>query len=223
MLINASWQKTIEGIFESGRCLNEAKRELDPDDYNAMLAQDLLMSPSTASKLRTIAKHPTLFSHVKKLPPYYATIYELTDISPERLEILIEEGKINPDMERWQAGLVAEAEAGEEQYRPNRRVARRPATEAVAADDSDDDFADSDNTTETEADETEADDDDEDQIVNLADDIGKAFAETLARTRRKIDYVRQHGDRIARELLADQLREVAEKIMRLADGVGDPQ
>jgi hypothetical protein len=101
--INGAWRKTKEVVFETGRHLLEAKAQLDKHEFEVMLNEDLLMSRSTATKLMGIASNKILCSHVKKLPASWATNYELSLLKDEVLLANIENGKIHPKMERWQA------------------------------------------------------------------------------------------------------------------------
>jgi hypothetical protein len=105
MLINEAWRKTVEGILETGSRLIEAKEDLDPAEYEAMLQEDVAMSVGNASKLRIIASNPVLadFSHVKNLPASYGTLYELAKLPEETLLAGIADGVIHPKMERLEA------------------------------------------------------------------------------------------------------------------------
>ena len=105
MLINGAWRKTIEGLLETGAYLDEANQELDPAEYRAMIAHDLLMPASTARKLRIIARDPVLSdrSHVNALPACFTTLYELSQLSERTKLALIETGEINSKMQRSEA------------------------------------------------------------------------------------------------------------------------
>jgi hypothetical protein len=83
---------------------------LSPAEYNAMIAADLLMAKSTASRLYQITLNPVLMdvSYMKRLPASWGTWYALSKLKPERLQSFIEDGKVNPDMEWWQAQAAHE-------------------------------------------------------------------------------------------------------------------
>jgi hypothetical protein len=121
--INMAWRRSKESLFETGDCLEDAKRELDRDEYKAMLADDLAMDAATARKLRLIAKNRTLRSHVNAVPGAFTALYELSQIPSERLEILIADGVIHAKLKRHEAEQLAATELGEPPHRPTPRVA----------------------------------------------------------------------------------------------------
>ena len=69
---NGAWRKPVEAIFQASSYLIEAKRELEPQEFEAMLDEDLLVSGSTARKIILIAQNQLLCAHVHKLPPHGA-------------------------------------------------------------------------------------------------------------------------------------------------------
>jgi hypothetical protein len=101
-LISAALVKGVEAAIEAGHHLAIAQAELPRPEFLAMLKEDLGISESTASKLKTIASHPVLseLSHGKALPPNWSVLYALTQVSRARLLSAIENGDIHPDMER---------------------------------------------------------------------------------------------------------------------------
>jgi hypothetical protein len=100
---NGAWCKSVEAIFEASTCLLEAKRDLPPHEYEAMLNEDLAVSGSTARKLILICQNAVLCAHGHKCPPHWRTIYELCQLTDQRLQEAIEADLINPDMERKDA------------------------------------------------------------------------------------------------------------------------
>jgi hypothetical protein len=217
--INDALRRKHAAIIEVGFYLIAARRELDHGDYEAMVREDLLISPGEARKFRLIAANRALAnrSHVNALPHRYTTLYQLSRIAPERLEVLIEDGTVHSKLKRWEAEDLADNEVGESPYRPKkpRRVVQ--AETPIESEDEDQDIeAESDADPSDESDDSQADDSDERLAID-ADDIGEAFEEVLAHNRRKIEHLRQHGDATTRGMVADQLREHADKILRLAN------
>jgi hypothetical protein len=127
---NGCWRKSVEAIFEASACLIEAKNDLDPHEFEAMLDEDLLVSGSSARKLMLIAQKEVLCAHVHKLPPHWGTLYELTKVEDARLLAAFEADEINPNMERKDAVAL----------KPSRRSRRR--SQGDDADDHDDADAD---------------------------------------------------------------------------------
>jgi hypothetical protein len=100
---NFCWKKSGETIIESSCALIAAKADLDPHEFEAMLDHDLVVSGSTARKLMLIAQKEVLCAHVHKLPPHWGTLYELTKVPDAVLLAAIEDGTVNPEMERKDA------------------------------------------------------------------------------------------------------------------------
>jgi hypothetical protein len=100
---NGAWRKSVEAIFEAASFLIEAKRELEADEFEAMLDEDLLVSGGTARRIICIGQNQVLCSHVNKLPPHWGTLYELSQLTDQRLQAAIEADDINPNMERKDA------------------------------------------------------------------------------------------------------------------------
>lgn len=108
--IGAAWQSSIDGIFETGRLLIEAKAALPHGGFQRMIGKDLPFSPATARRLMAVARDQRLAkrAHANVLPPSWATLYELTKLDDAALEAGLTSGAINPDMYRSE---VAEADA----------------------------------------------------------------------------------------------------------------
>jgi hypothetical protein len=100
--IRDSWQKSTAGIIETGALLLQAREQLNRDVFNAMW---LPFGRRTAQRLMAIAGHPILSNatHVSRLPPSWGTLYELTKLREEVLLAKIEDGTVNPGMERKDA------------------------------------------------------------------------------------------------------------------------
>jgi hypothetical protein len=102
-LITSAWQKQAGAIIEVGRLLLAAKQELGRDELEALLRLKLPFDPSVARKLQRIAGNSVLCAHVHKLPPAWGTLYELSKLADGVLQAAIEDGRINPKMERKDA------------------------------------------------------------------------------------------------------------------------
>ena len=101
-LIKEAWQKGVGSIIETGKRLIEAKAELIHGVWLDMIRDDLPFSSGTASRLMKIAEHEVVsnVAHVPHLPPSWGTLYELTKL-PDRVLIRgLENGTINPQIER---------------------------------------------------------------------------------------------------------------------------
>jgi hypothetical protein len=99
--INASWQKSVDSIIETGSLLLKAKLALG-HGFTAMIKTKLLFGERTTEMLMRIADHPVLSNpnHGSVLPPSWRTLYELTKIPNKTLIAKIEDGTIKADFER---------------------------------------------------------------------------------------------------------------------------
>jgi hypothetical protein len=96
--IAASWQKTAQGIFDTGNWLEQARDELDRDVYNALR---LPFCVRTRNRLIAIATHPILGTHVSQLPPCWGTLHALTEIDDhDLLRAAFADGRIHPGLQR---------------------------------------------------------------------------------------------------------------------------
>ena len=96
--IDASWQKSTQGIFDTGRWLQQAREELDRHVYNALR---LPFSVRTRNRLIAIAAHPILWTHVSQLPPCWGTLYALAEIdNHDLLRAALADGRIHPGLQR---------------------------------------------------------------------------------------------------------------------------
>lgn len=103
--IGGALSKSVEGFIEAGSWLTEAKEgkdRLPHGEFLKMVEDDLKLDIRTAQRLMLIAKHPIISNaaHAPHLPPIWYTIYELTKVPDEGLMKAIEDGRINPKMER---------------------------------------------------------------------------------------------------------------------------
>jgi hypothetical protein len=106
--INASWQKGVESVVETGRLLIEAKECIDHGEFAAMVQLRLSFNPSTAQRLMRIAEHPILSNaaHGPHLPPSWRTLYELAKVPDPILQTAIADGTVNPKMERKDVAVI---------------------------------------------------------------------------------------------------------------------
>jgi hypothetical protein len=91
----------VENIIARGRLLIEAKEELEPGSFEAVVERHFDLS--YARKLRIIAAHPIIShrSHANALPPSPETLYLLTTLPAALLrEKLADGSSINPRLER---------------------------------------------------------------------------------------------------------------------------
>jgi hypothetical protein len=103
--IKASWQKAVESILETGRVLMEAKAELPHGEFGKMIKDKLPFGVRTAEMLMNIAEHAVLSNakFVSHLPPSWGTLHELAQLPEATLLAAIEDGEVNPDMDRADA------------------------------------------------------------------------------------------------------------------------
>jgi hypothetical protein len=104
-LIRTAWCKTVAAFIETGRLLNEAKRELPHGSFMEMIDHRLPFTPGTAERLMFIARNPIISdsAHGPNLPPSWHTLYVLAKLPPENLRAKIESGAIHPKLERKEA------------------------------------------------------------------------------------------------------------------------
>jgi hypothetical protein len=100
--IKAAWQKSVDGIFETGRLLIAAKAKLPHGQFEAMVRNELPFGERTAQCLMAIAKDARLrrAHHGSLLPPSWRTLDELTRLSDEQFDAAVANGTINPEMTR---------------------------------------------------------------------------------------------------------------------------
>jgi hypothetical protein len=105
--INEAWQKTVDGIVETGLRIHDARtgqHALPHGTFQEMVRDDLHFTPRTAQRLMAIASNEVLSNttHVSHLPASWGTLYELSVIGDKGydLEAGIQSGAIHPKMER---------------------------------------------------------------------------------------------------------------------------
>jgi hypothetical protein len=95
--ISVSWQKSTQGIFDTGNYLRQAREELDRDVYKAL---KLPFGERTRDRLIVIACHPNLQTHVSELPPHWGTLYALTEVGENIFKAALADGRIHPGLQR---------------------------------------------------------------------------------------------------------------------------
>lgn len=98
--IKASWHKTVEAVLETAQTLKTAEEQLPRKEFKALrdrLQQDRVMSGPTISKLLGIASNEILTApeNIDRLPPSYATLYELTRHDPKVVARALDDGLVN--------------------------------------------------------------------------------------------------------------------------------
>lgn len=117
--ISAAWQKSVEGILETGRLLIEAKAALPHGSFLKMVEEELPFKENTARRLMAIASDTRLSNraHAPDLPPSWNTLYELTKLDDETWTLAEQKGLIRADVQRneivaLRRGLAADKETG---------------------------------------------------------------------------------------------------------------
>ena len=131
--VGAAWRQGVEAIIETGRRLIE-KREQFKDERgkwsmligaNQHKGQGVLpFSDGHTYLLIKIAESERLSCHVKILPSDARTLYQLTRLSDDRFDALLEDGRINPGMKRNEASAETRKESKEADER--RVMAAKP-------------------------------------------------------------------------------------------------
>jgi hypothetical protein len=99
--IGEVWAEAEENFTAIGRYLNHAKSVLNHGEFIGMIEADLPFHYSTANRLMKVAAALDAGAlPVDKLPPSYATVYELLTLSEDERRQAIEEGVVRPDMQR---------------------------------------------------------------------------------------------------------------------------
>lgn len=103
--ISASWQKTVESIFETRAWIIDARKTLSPIDYKKLtdhLDKKCGMSKPTITKLTKISENEILTApaNIPKLPPSYGTLYQLTRYEYSQLSDALETDQFTPSIQR---------------------------------------------------------------------------------------------------------------------------
>ena len=99
--IVAAWQNAVSSIIKVGKLLSEAKSQLS-DGELTKLYKKLPFSGRTAQRLMRIAENSFLAdpTHVSHLPPHWGTLYELSRIPADQLDLMHKYGMLNSELER---------------------------------------------------------------------------------------------------------------------------
>ena len=102
LAISQRWQDSVLAIIDVGKLLLGAKATLSHGEFEPMIRDRLPFGESTAQRLMAIANHSILSkaAHVQLLPPSWGTVYELTKIPDEPLQLMLCDGTIHPDIQR---------------------------------------------------------------------------------------------------------------------------
>lgn len=104
--IREAWQKSVGGIIDTGRLLNEAKKEVGHGSWLWMFSgtnsDRVPFVPRTAQVIMAVAAHPLLSntSHGSYLPASYRTLYDLSRIPDDILTKALADGRIRPETQR---------------------------------------------------------------------------------------------------------------------------
>jgi Protein of unknown function (DUF3102) len=99
--IRGVWAEAEENFSAIGRYLNHAKSVLNHGEFMGMIETDLPFRYSTANRLMKVAAAVDAGAlPADRLPPSYATVYELLTLSESERQKAIEEGIVRPDMQR---------------------------------------------------------------------------------------------------------------------------
>jgi hypothetical protein len=135
-IIGSDFRRSVEATIAAGRHLREAKDQLDDERGEFLQLLDRIgIHETTACKLMRIAAHPIIsnFSHVKKLPLAWGTLYELTTLPTDVLEAKLADGTVTPEMEREDVvALKATLKGQERQSRSKQTATQRGNGRRVA-------------------------------------------------------------------------------------------
>lgn len=98
--IQGSWNKAIESVIETAQMVKRAEDQLDRRDLAQLkrrLEQDRIMSGPTFSKLAKIAANAVLTApdNLPRLPPSYATLYELAQHDEKEVQDALDRGALH--------------------------------------------------------------------------------------------------------------------------------
>jgi hypothetical protein len=101
--LSAGWGKSVIGIVELGKMLQQAKKEIPHGDWRRVFeGPHRPFSIRTAQELMAIARHPVIGNaqHVAHLPAAWSSLNLLSELPQKRLLDLIASGEIHPDVQR---------------------------------------------------------------------------------------------------------------------------
>ena len=96
---NTFARKTAEGVLEMAKVICEAKKLKESEFHKFCEIVGMSGSSSTVQKLLKIGeKYEYLIGHAEKLPANWTTIYELSKLTVETIEDLIDRGVISTSL-----------------------------------------------------------------------------------------------------------------------------
>lgn len=100
--ISASWKRSVEAFFETGRLLIEAKERIERGQFQLLVKNKLPFDPRTAERYMAIAANPRLADAAREglVPSSATTLYMMTRLPPQVLDAKLKDGTINPSSER---------------------------------------------------------------------------------------------------------------------------
>lgn len=93
--ISDSWRESVEKILQTSKLLVESEERLSDIEFLELI-EKLPISQSTISKLLMIGKNNVLPTKTKYLPPHWTTIYEISQMDRNEINVGIKEGFISP-------------------------------------------------------------------------------------------------------------------------------
>ena len=96
---NSFARKTAEGVLEMSKVVFEARKLKDSEFYRFCEIVGMNGSSSMAQKLIAIGKkYECLIGHSEKLPPNWTTVYEVSKLTEEQIESLIDRGVLTASL-----------------------------------------------------------------------------------------------------------------------------
>ena len=96
---NSFARKTAEGVLEMAKVVFDARKLKDSEFYRFCEIVGMDGSSSTAQKLIAIGKkYDCLIGHSEKLPPNWTTVYEVSKLTEEQIESLIDRGVLTASL-----------------------------------------------------------------------------------------------------------------------------
>jgi hypothetical protein len=138
--INSSMAESVAAIIATGQAFIDAKRALPHGQFERLFANhaDALPEPvtcsqNTANQLMAIGRRFAKSAYVQTLPPYWGTLYELTKLPEDKLEIALSEGWVRPETQRGDVKDIRERLGVESKPRKARAHKRVEPAEDEAA------------------------------------------------------------------------------------------
>jgi len=91
------WNKTLEGILETGWCLVEAQATLTPDEWSKFVKNDVPLDYSAMRKLMGVAQDHRISDskYADLLPASWTSLHEISLMDNETFELAMAEGLIH--------------------------------------------------------------------------------------------------------------------------------